>query len=212
MDKNITYYDVLEIAEDASAEDIRQAYRKLIKIWHPDLHPGDEKAALKTQEINEAYDVLSDPVKKEQYDEYLSLTRPFQKRESQTPSPDADDEFDVEYGDMSFKDYSEYVSSAATKAYKDSSRPQSSRVDTTRYSGHSNYGKSSMGSSVNLLPLVRVFSIIILVILLALLIIRQTGIIPELENNDGLPFPVLLMVVSIPAAVVLSFIMERRKK
>ena len=54
MYKHISYYEVLNISEDASAEDIRQSYRKHIKIWHPDLHPGDEQAAIKTQEINEA--------------------------------------------------------------------------------------------------------------------------------------------------------------
>ena len=64
MNKKNTYYDVLEISENASEEDIKQAYRNLIKIWHPDLHPGDENAAIKTRAINEAYEVLSDPIKR----------------------------------------------------------------------------------------------------------------------------------------------------
>lgn len=56
-------YSVLEISRDASKEEIKRAYRKKAKEYHPDLHPNDSKAAEKMNEINEAYDMLSNPEK-----------------------------------------------------------------------------------------------------------------------------------------------------
>lgn len=64
----IDYYKILEITEDASDEQIKQAYRKLAKKYHPDSNPGNESAALKFQEITEAYNVLSDVSKRKAYD------------------------------------------------------------------------------------------------------------------------------------------------
>ncbi|MSS78207.1 molecular chaperone DnaJ [Anaerococcus sp. WCA-380-WT-2B] len=65
-------YEVLEIGQDASSADIKKAYRKLAKKYHPDLNPDDETATVKFQEINEAYEILSDPQKKRRYDTYGS--------------------------------------------------------------------------------------------------------------------------------------------
>ncbi len=56
-------YSVLGISRDASTEEIKRAYRKKAKEYHPDLHPNDPKAAEKMNEINEAYDMLSNPEK-----------------------------------------------------------------------------------------------------------------------------------------------------
>lgn len=56
-------YSVLGITRNASEEEIKKAYRKMAKQYHPDLHPGDEKAAEKMNEINEAYDMLTHPEK-----------------------------------------------------------------------------------------------------------------------------------------------------
>lgn len=56
-------YSVLGISRDASKEEIKRAYRKKAKEYHPDLHPNDPKAAEKMNEINEAYDMLSNPEK-----------------------------------------------------------------------------------------------------------------------------------------------------
>ena len=54
------YYEVLGVGKDASADDIKKAYRKLAKMYHPDMHPGDTEAEEKFKEANEAYEVLSD--------------------------------------------------------------------------------------------------------------------------------------------------------
>ena len=64
------YYQILGIKKDATAEDIKKAYRKLARKYHPDLNPGDEKAETKFKEINEAQEVLSDPEKRSKYDRY----------------------------------------------------------------------------------------------------------------------------------------------
>ena len=66
MAKN--YYETLGVDKNASADDIKKAYRTLVKKYHPDLHPGDKAAAEKFKEINEANEVLSDEKKRKQYD------------------------------------------------------------------------------------------------------------------------------------------------
>lgn len=66
----IDYYKVLEIEKSASIDDIKKAYRKLARKYHPDLNPNDESAKRKFQQINEANEVLSDPEKRKKYDQY----------------------------------------------------------------------------------------------------------------------------------------------
>ena len=66
MAKN--YYDILGVSKNASDDDIKKAYRTLVKKYHPDLHPNDKEAAEKFKEVNEANAVLSDPQKRKQYD------------------------------------------------------------------------------------------------------------------------------------------------
>ncbi|MBR2604115.1 MAG: molecular chaperone DnaJ [Clostridia bacterium] len=64
------YYEVLGVDKNASADDIKRAYRKKAKEYHPDLHPGDKEAEEKFKEINEANEVLSDPDKRARYDQF----------------------------------------------------------------------------------------------------------------------------------------------
>ena len=66
----IDYYKILGVSKDIPQKDIRSAYRKRAKEFHPDLHPNDPKAKAKFQALNEAYDVLSDPDKRKKYDQY----------------------------------------------------------------------------------------------------------------------------------------------
>lgn len=64
------YYDVLGINRNADEKEIKRAYRKLAKKYHPDTNPGDKQAEQKFKELTEAYNVLSDPEKKKMYDQY----------------------------------------------------------------------------------------------------------------------------------------------
>lgn len=64
------YYKILEIDKTASTEEIKKAYRKLARKYHPDLNPNDAQAKKKFQQINEANEVLSDPEKRKKYDKY----------------------------------------------------------------------------------------------------------------------------------------------
>ena len=64
------YYEVLGVNKGASDDEIKKAYRKEAKKYHPDLHPGDKTAEAKFKEVNEAYEVLSDSDKKARYDQY----------------------------------------------------------------------------------------------------------------------------------------------
>src|SRR5271167_668596 len=62
------YYKTLGVDKKASAEEIKKAYRKLARQWHPDRNAGDAKAEARFKEISQAYDVLGDPDKRKHYD------------------------------------------------------------------------------------------------------------------------------------------------
>jgi len=64
------YYDLLGVPRKAPQKEIRQAYRKLARKYHPDLNPGDKSAEEKFKQVQEAYDVLSDAKKRQMYDQY----------------------------------------------------------------------------------------------------------------------------------------------
>jgi DnaJ-class molecular chaperone len=64
------YYEVLGVKRDASEEEIKKAYRKLARQYHPDRNPGDKQAETRFKEVQQAYDVLSDKKKKAQYDQF----------------------------------------------------------------------------------------------------------------------------------------------
>lgn len=64
------YYEVLGVSKDASADDLKKAYRKLAKQYHPDVNPGDKAAEAKFKEVNEAYEVLNDSAKRQRYDQF----------------------------------------------------------------------------------------------------------------------------------------------
>ena len=64
------YYEVLGVSKTASDSELKSAYRKLAKKYHPDMNPGDAEAEKKFKEASEAYAILSDPDKRRQYDQF----------------------------------------------------------------------------------------------------------------------------------------------
>ncbi|HBH12501.1 MAG: Chaperone protein DnaJ [Clostridiales bacterium 38_11] len=70
MSEKRDYYEILGINRDADDSEIKKAFRKQAKNYHPDLNPGDEESEKKFKEVNEAYEILSDPAKREKYDRF----------------------------------------------------------------------------------------------------------------------------------------------
>src|SRR5688572_6102060 len=71
------YYEVLGVGKDASEKEIKQAFRKLAKKFHPDTNPDNPQAEAKFKEINEAYEVLGEKEKREKYDRFGSAYQQF---------------------------------------------------------------------------------------------------------------------------------------
>ena len=72
MAANEDYYKVLGLTKSASADEIKRAYRKLAVKYHPDKNPGNKAAEEKFKQVSEAYEVLSDPKKRADYDRFGS--------------------------------------------------------------------------------------------------------------------------------------------
>jgi DnaJ-class molecular chaperone len=72
------YYRTLGVSRDTAAADVKKAYRKLARKYHPDVNPGDKQAEERFKKISEAYEVLSDPKKREVYDAYGTYSDSFQ--------------------------------------------------------------------------------------------------------------------------------------
>lgn len=118
----IDYYSVLGVDKNASADDIKKAYRKLARKLHPDLNPNDKEAHRKFQELNEANEVLSDPDKRAKYDKYgenwkhgeeYEKAQQQQQQQRQWSSPGGGDGYQTFYtsGDFSDNDFSDFFHS-----------------------------------------------------------------------------------------------------
>lgn len=111
----IDYYKILGLDKNASQDDIRKAYRKLARKYHPDVNPDNKEANKKFQEINEANEVLSDPEKRKKYDQYgkdwqnaEQFEQARQQRGQQQYAGGAGEEF---YGDFGGGDFSDFFES-----------------------------------------------------------------------------------------------------
>jgi curved DNA-binding protein len=105
----IDYYKILEIDKNATADDIKKAYRKLARKFHPDLNPNDKEAHKKFQQINEANEVLSDPEKRKKYDHYGKDWQHAEQFEKQRQSQPRQETYTSE--DFSGSDFSSFFES-----------------------------------------------------------------------------------------------------
>ena len=105
------YYEVLGLSEGASKEEIKKAYRKLARQYHPDLNPNDENAKKKFQQINEANEVLTDPEKKAKYDKYGKDWKHADEFERAGQRQHAGGGWQQDAGDFSQSDFSDFFES-----------------------------------------------------------------------------------------------------
>lgn len=115
------YYSILEINSDASAEEVKLAYRNMCKKWHPDKNPGRDVTSI-MQDINEAYAILKDGIKRVKYDQEYRLYQSY-KLQKQTSYQDSrtSNNFDSEYNvhDESLKQDINEARQRATAIVKD---------------------------------------------------------------------------------------------
>lgn len=129
------YYELLGVKRDATDEQIRQAYRKLARKYHPDVNPGDKVAENKFKEINEANEVLSDPEKRKRYDQ---LGANWKDGAEFTPPPGwgrVNVQFDnigSIFGGGGFSDFFETLFGGARPADQTDNRRRASRARSSR--------------------------------------------------------------------------------
>ena len=92
------YYSILGVAKTASEKEIKQAYRKLARKFHPDVNPSDKSAEAKFKEINEAYEVLGDPAKRKKYDELGANWRMYEQAGAGQPGGFPGGNWNVNFG------------------------------------------------------------------------------------------------------------------
>ena len=110
----IDYYKVLGVAKDASQSEIKKAYRRLAKQYHPDLNKDNPQAKTKFQEINEANEVLGDPEKRRRYDEYGEHWRHSEEFEAQQRN--AKHNRSQGYGFSGFEGFGDFTHSAGNNS------------------------------------------------------------------------------------------------
>lgn len=136
----MTYYQVLQIAQNASAEQIKSAYRRLVLLYHPDRNKAPD-AGKRFQELTEAYDVLGDAEKKRRYD--ASNFRPVKKVPPAPPRRRSQYDFikDVEVGDVDLWNQPEFKPTPEEIKIQEDEKRLREKADRRRRAEHAEYYK-----------------------------------------------------------------------
>lgn len=133
----IDYYKVLGITKQATTDEVKKAYRKLARKYHPDLNPNNKDAQKKFQEINEANEVLSDPEKRKKYDKFgkdwkhgEEFEQAQRAQQSQRQSQGSQSYYSGSEGDFSGGDFSDFFNSMFGGGFS-----QQSRRGSTKFKG-----------------------------------------------------------------------------
>lgn len=134
MAKN--YYEILEVSQDASQDEIKKSYHRLVMKYHPDKNPGDKSAEEKIKEINNAFDVLKNPVTRREYDNSLAVEDDDFDDYYDTYSTAQsayDDDYDDDEEDDDYDDYDDgeddYMEQAS---YKSTARKTNTNTNTAK--------------------------------------------------------------------------------
>ncbi|MEM1290789.1 MAG: J domain-containing protein [Cyanobacteria bacterium P01_H01_bin.162] len=121
------YFEILGVNQAASSAEVKQAYRQLARKYHPDLNPGDQAAEEQFKLLGEAYEILSDPEKRSQYEEYSSFWKQkgFRQRVSQFSFNN------LEFGDLG--DFNSFVDQLLNRRGESSSNSNGRSAETPRY-------------------------------------------------------------------------------
>ena len=135
----LSYYDILGLTQDAQETEIRRAYRRAVKEYHPDLHPDDEKSARRSRELNQALETLLDPKKRERYDRLLKRRQKKSSDKSTATRTDSAEKSDAR--DSAAAESQEKASEAKPRdfsfPFSDSLRPQDAAASKGREQGWS---------------------------------------------------------------------------
>ncbi len=121
----IDYYQILGISKEATQAEIKKAFKKLARKYHPDLNPNDSEAKQKFQAINEAHEVLSDPEKRKKYDAYGANWKQadaFNNQQQYTSHQHQGADFDPSFNHSGFSDFFESLFGSTNNSYYKTNR------------------------------------------------------------------------------------------
>lgn len=128
------YYKILDVPQTAGVDEIKKAYRQMAMKYHPDRNKGSQKAEDKFKEVAEAYNVLSDPEKRQKYDQLISTRRQSQHKYSSYDNSTFDTSYDPYADDDFHYTYRDYYSDLYKRRYDDDDLEDEARQSEWRFS------------------------------------------------------------------------------